>query len=69
MATTHVEVTLKECHDNFEKMLRRFQKKVQRSGVLKEFMAHKGFMKPSLLEHHERQSAIYRAKKASKEII
>lgn len=43
-----MKVTLDECNGNTEKMIKRFLKKVKKSGVLKEVFDRKYYKKPSV---------------------
>jgi ribosomal protein S21 len=42
-----IQVTDVECDGSFDKMLRRFTRRVREEGVLTEVRRRKGFMKPS----------------------
>lgn len=44
-----IEVTDVECDGNFDKMLRRFTRRVREEGVLTEVRRRQGFRKPSEL--------------------
>lgn len=48
-------------NESIDKALRRFKKKYERSGVLKEFKKRTAFVKPSVLKRMERLKAIRRA--------
>ncbi|MDI6804744.1 MAG: 30S ribosomal protein S21 [Bacteroidota bacterium] len=48
-------------HENIDKALRRFKKKYERSGVLKEFKKRTFFTKPSVKKRMARIKAVRRA--------
>ena len=48
-------------NESIDKALRRFKKKYERSGVLKEFKKRTAFVKPSVQKRMERLKAIRRA--------
>jgi small subunit ribosomal protein S21 len=48
-------------NESIDKALRRFKKKYERSGVLKEFKKRTAFTKPSVKKRMERLKAIRRA--------
>lgn len=48
--------------DSIDKALRKYKKKFERSGVLKELRARKAYKKPSVVRRHEKLKAIYREK-------
>jgi small subunit ribosomal protein S21 len=47
--------------ESIDKALRRFKKKYERSGILKEFKKRTAFTKPSVKKRMEKQKAIRRA--------
>lgn len=50
-------------NESIDKALRRFKKKYERSGVLKEFKKRTFYVKPSVKKRMERLKAIRRAKR------
>lgn len=48
-------------NESIDKALRRFKKKYERSGILKEFKKRTAFTKPSVKKRMEKQKAIRRA--------
>ena len=48
--------------DSIDKALRKYKKKFERSGVLKELRERKAYKKPSIIRRHEKLKAIYREK-------
>ena len=59
-----VGITLHE-NENIDKALKRFKKKYERSGILKEFKKRAYFVKPSIEKRMERIKAKRRAHKES----
>jgi len=55
-----VGITVGE-NESIDKALRRFKKKYERSGVLKEFKKRTFFVKPSIKKRMEKMKAIRRA--------
>ncbi len=53
--------------ESIDKALRRFKKKYERSGVLKEFKKRTFFVKPSVKKRVERLKAVRRAKRTYSE--
>jgi small subunit ribosomal protein S21 len=51
-------------HENIDKAIRRFKKKYERSGVLKEFKKRTFFTKPSVKKRMKKMKAIRRAQRA-----
>lgn len=49
-------------NESIDKALRRFKKKYERSGVLKEFKKRTAFVKPSVQKRMEKLKAIRRAR-------
>ncbi len=54
-------VNVKE-NESIDKALKRFKKKFERTGVLKELRSRMQFEKPSVVNRHERIRAAYRQK-------
>ncbi len=54
-------------NESIDKALRRFKKKYERSGVLKEFKKRTAFVKPSVQKRMDRLKAIRRAHIPSQE--
>lgn len=50
-------------NESIDKALRRFKKKYERSGILKEFKKRTAFTKPSVKKRMERQKAQRRAQR------
>ncbi len=48
--------------DNIEKTLKKFKRKVERTGVIKQLRARQAFVKPSVENRLKRQKAVYVAK-------
>ena len=63
----NVKVTSKECRGNTERMIRRFNKKVKKSGILDEIRERKYYEKPSKIKRLKKQRAKRLAKKAQKQ--
>lgn len=62
-----IGVTL-QANENIDRALKRFKKKYERSGVLREFKKRTAYMKPSIEKRMSRLKAARRQVKASKEI-
>ncbi len=54
-------------HEPIDKAIRRFKKKYERSGVLKEFKKRTFFTKPSVKRRMKKMKAIRRAQRAALE--
>lgn len=48
--------------ENIERALKKFKKKFDRTGVIKELRARKQFIKPSVLDRQQRLKAVYVAR-------
>lgn len=55
-------------NESIDKALRRFKKKYERSGVLKEFKKRTFYVKPSVKKRMERLKAIRRAQRPAESI-
>ena len=53
-----IVVPVKEC-ENIEKALKKFKRKFEKTGVVKELRARQQFDKPSVLNRLKRERAIY----------
>ncbi|WP_038029188.1 30S ribosomal protein S21 [Thermonema rossianum] len=62
-----ISVTVKE-NESIDKALKRFKKKLDKAGVLREFRARTFYEKPSVKRKRELARAIYRQKKAQSEM-
>ncbi len=62
-----IGVTLQN-NENIDRALRRFKKKYERSGVLREFKKRTAFMKPSIENRLSRLKAIRRQHRATLEL-
>lgn len=51
-------VPLKE-GENIERALKKFKRKYERTGVVKELRKRKSFIKPSVVKRKDRQHAVY----------
>ncbi len=60
-------VTVKE-NESIDKALKRFKKKFERTGVLRELRRRSAFTKPSIARRSEVTRAIYRRQMQEKEI-
>lgn len=60
-----VKVTVKE-NESIDRALKRFKKKLEKSGTLKEFRGRQFFVKPSIERRNEIGKAEYRQKYISK---
>jgi small subunit ribosomal protein S21 len=58
-----IGITIQE-NENIDKALKRFKKKYERSGILKEFKKRTFFVKPSMKKRMERIKAARRAHRA-----
>ena len=56
-----IKVTIKE-NESIDKALKRFKKKLEKTGTLKEYRGRQYFVKGSVLRRHEKGRAIYRQK-------
>jgi ribosomal protein S21 len=54
--TIHVEVTLEECRGDFNKMLRKFNRKLFKSGIIQDVKEKAHFVKPSQKNHDIKRS-------------
>lgn len=54
-------------HENIDRALKRFKKKYERSGILKEFKKRSFFVKPSIEKRMNRLKAKRRAAKETRE--
>lgn len=61
-----IGVTL-QANENIDRALKRFKKKYERSGVLREFKKRTAFMKPSIEKRMQRLKAARRQMKSSQE--
>ena len=61
-----IGVTL-QANENIDRALKRFKKKYERSGVLREYKKRTAFMKPSIEKRMSRLKAARRQQKLSKE--
>ena len=48
--------------ENIDRALKRYKRKFQNAGVIKELRKRKEFVKPSVKKRHSRMKAIYREK-------
>ena len=55
-------------NEPIDRAIKRFKKKYERSGVLKEFKKRTFFTKPSIKKRMKRQKAIRRAKRTAEEV-
>ena len=62
-----IGVTLQN-NENIDRALRRFKKKYERSGVLREYKKRPAFMKPSIEKRLSLQKAIRRQHRATLEL-
>lgn len=62
-----IGVTLQNS-ENIDRALKRFKKKYERSGVLREFKKRTAFSKPSIEKRLSRQKAIRRQQRATMEM-
>ncbi len=46
--------------DSLDKALRKYKKKFEKTGVMKQIRARKNYIKPSVVRRHERMKAAYR---------
>ncbi len=60
-------VTL-QTNENIDRAIRRFKKKYERSGILREYRARTAFVKPSMEKRLQRIKASRRQYRASKEM-
>jgi len=60
-----VEITLKN-NEPFEKALRRFKKKWEKAGVLREVKKRKYFVKPSVLKRLAARAAVKRIRRETR---
>lgn len=58
-----IGITIQE-NENIDRALKRFKKKYERSGILKEYKKRTFFVKPSMKKRMERIKAIRRAQRA-----
>lgn len=56
----HVEVTIDECGNNEERMIRKFLKKLHKSGVQKEVISRRAYVKPSKKRHDAKREQRHR---------
>ncbi len=63
-----VGVTL-QSNENIDKALRRFKKKYERSGILREYKRRTAYMKPSIEKRFIKMKALRRIRRMSKEEI
>ncbi|GIV38775.1 MAG: 30S ribosomal protein S21 [Thermonema sp.] len=62
-----ISVTVKE-NESIDKALKRFKKKLDKAGVLREYRSRTFYEKPSVKRKRELARAIYRQKKAQSEL-
>lgn len=65
---TPLEITSESVQDSFERMLRRFTKKVRAEGILQEFSAKSRYVKPSVARRMKRAKAAAERRRAEKKI-
>jgi len=58
-----IGITIQE-NESIDKALKRFKKKYERSGILKEFKKRTFYVKPSMKKRMERMKAVRRAQRA-----
>lgn len=68
MKRTVIGVTL-QSNENIDRALRRFKKKYERSGILREYKKRTAFVKPSIEKRQQRIKSSRRQYRISKEII
>ena len=56
-------------NESIDRALKRFKKKFERTGVLREIRSRAYFEKPSVARRHEKLRAIYREQMQSKESL
>lgn len=61
-----IEVKVKE-NESIDKALKRFKKKFEKTGVLKELRSRTHYVKPSIQRRNEKLRAIYRQQKYAEE--
>lgn len=61
-----IKVTVKE-NESIDRALKRFKKKLERSGTLREYRRRKHFIKPSDQKRNQEVRAAYREKMRSRE--
>ena len=61
-----IKVTVKE-NESIDRALKRFKKKLERSGTLREYRRRKYFVKPSVQRRNQETRAAYREKMQKKE--
>ena len=59
----HVKVTIKECHGNIEKMIRRFIKKSKKAKILETVKDRRAYKKPSVAKKEKRIRAARQRKR------
>ena len=64
---TCVTVTSEECHNNTEKMVRRFIKKVKTDGIVDEFKERSRYKKPSVVKAEKKTKQKKINRKSTKE--
>lgn len=52
-----IQVTLEECNGSFDRMLRRFIRRVKEEGVIREYRASLSYDKPSVARRRKRAEA------------
>ena len=62
-----IVINVKE-NESIDKALKRFKKKFERTGVLKEVRRRSFYQKPSISRRHEKIRAAYKQRMLSKEI-
>ncbi len=55
--STNVKVTARECRNNTEKMIRRFNKKVKKAKIMEELRDRRYYKKPSDAKREKRRRA------------
>ena len=63
-----IVIQVKE-NETIDKALKRFKKKFEKTGVLKELRARSYFEKPSVRERNTKIRAVYRQKMSTSEVI
>ena len=60
---THVKVTLRECHGNVERMIRRFIKKSKKARIIEAVKDRRQYKKPSVAKKEKRIRAARQRKR------
>jgi small subunit ribosomal protein S21 len=64
----HIARVIVKQNEELEKAIKRFRKKVDKEGIIREWKKHKYFHKPSFLRHLRKKSRRHKANKKNNKV-